>query len=59
VPKSGLDSCITVCKVSVTFSPLTGRIYAAVSSGATTHISNANGDTLPVRTIAPVTWVAR
>jgi hypothetical protein len=54
-PNTGLDSCSAGCKVSVTFSPLTGRIYAAVSSGATTHISvfagNASGDTRPVRTI--------
>jgi len=63
-PDTGLDSCGgTVCKVSITFSPFTGRIYAAVSAGATTRISvfagNANGDTRPVRTIeGPATGLA-
>lgn len=41
--------------LSVTFSPLTGRIYAAVSAGSITHISvfprTANGDITPIRTI--------
>ena len=62
-PHTGLDSCGPGCKVSITFSPFTGRIYAAVSSGATTHISvfagNASGDTRPVRTIeGPATGLA-
>jgi hypothetical protein len=62
-PRTGLDSCTTVCQMSVTFSPFTGRIYAAVSAGATTHISvfagNASGDARPVRTIeGPATGLA-
>jgi hypothetical protein len=54
-PDTGLDSCSAPCKVSITFSPLTGQIYAAVSTGLTTHISvfagHASGDARPVRTI--------
>jgi hypothetical protein len=62
-PHTGLDACSAPCKLSITFSPFTGRIYAAVSTGATTHISvfagNANGDTPPVRTIeGPATGLA-
>ena len=62
-PHTGLGNCTTVCQVSVTFSPFTGRIYAAVSAGATTHISvfaqNASGDAHPVRTIeGPATGLA-
>ena len=63
-PDTGLDSCGgTTCKLSITFSPLTGRIYAAISAGATTRISvfagNANGDARPVRTIeGPATGLA-
>jgi hypothetical protein len=62
-PHTGLDSCGSPCKVSITFSPFTGRIYAAVSTGATTHISvfagNASGDARPVRTIeGPATGLA-
>jgi hypothetical protein len=56
-PKTDLGSCSAQCdEVSIAFSPLTGRIYAAVSGGAEkTHISvfagNAKGDARPVRTI--------
>ncbi len=64
-PHTGLGSCsmAAACSVSITFSPFTGRIYAAVNSGATTHISvfagNANGDASPVRTIeGPATGLA-
>jgi hypothetical protein len=63
-PHTGLGSCTAAaCSVSITFSPFTGRIYAAVNSGATTHISvfagNANGDASPVRTIeGPATGLA-
>jgi hypothetical protein len=58
-PHTGLGACSTydLCdRVSVTYSPFTGRIYAAVSQGAQTHISvfagDASGDATPVRTIA-------
>jgi hypothetical protein len=55
-PDTGLGSCTSECdQLSITFSPLTGQIYAAVSDGATTHISvfagNATGDAPPVSTI--------
>jgi hypothetical protein len=53
-PDTGLD-CATSCKMSITFSPLTGRIYAAISDGAATRIcvfaGSASGDARPVRTI--------
>jgi hypothetical protein len=53
-PDTGLD-CATSCKMSITFSPLTGRIYAAISDGAATRIcvfaGNAAGDARPVRII--------
>jgi hypothetical protein len=57
---TGLGSCAsfsaTGCReVSITVSPATGLIYAAVSSGATTHISvfaaGARGNARPIRTI--------
>ena len=62
-PHTGLGNCATVCQVSVTFSPFTRRIYAAVSAGATTHISvfagNARGNARTLRTIAgPATGLA-
>jgi hypothetical protein len=62
-PNTGLDSCSQPCKATIAFSRLTGRIYAAVSTGATTHISvfagNASGDAYPVRTIeGPATGLA-
>jgi hypothetical protein len=42
--------------VSITYSPFTGRIYAAVSSASGARIEvfagNASGDAQPVRTIA-------
>jgi hypothetical protein len=55
-PDTGLGSCTSECdQLSIAFSPLTGQIYAAVSAGATTHISvfagNAAGDARPVSTI--------
>lgn len=53
-PDTGLD-CATSCKMSITFSPLTGRIYAAISDGTATRIcvfaGNATGDARPVRVI--------
>lgn len=54
-PDTGLN-CST-CKISITSSPFTGRIYAAVSdlAGATTRIlvfaGNASGDARPMQTI--------
>jgi len=63
-PDTGLGACASPCdELSIFFSPLTGRIYAAVSDGATTHISvfagSASGDALPVRTIqGPATGLA-
>jgi hypothetical protein len=53
-PDTALD-CVTSCKMSITFSPFTGRIYAAVSDGLATRIcvfaGNASGDARPVRII--------
>ena len=51
-------------EVSITFSPLTGLIYAAVSEGRRTHISvfvgSASGNARPVRTIqGPATRLDR
>jgi len=63
-PDTGLGACASPCdELSIFFSPFTGRIYAAVSAGATAHISvfaaDASGDTLPVRTIeGPATGLA-
>ena len=62
-PGTGLDSCSPPCKATIAFSRLTGRIYAAVSTGPTTHISvfagNANADAHPLRTIeGPATGLA-
>ena len=58
-PHTGLGSCAgfgNCDHVSITYSPFTGRIYAAVSGLGPTHISvfagNAGGDATPVRTIA-------
>lgn len=52
-PDTGLD-CVS-CEMSITFSPLTGRIYAAISDGTATRIcvfaGNATGDARPVRVI--------
>jgi hypothetical protein len=61
-PDTRLD-CATSCKMSITFSPLTGRIYAAISDGAATRIcvfaGGASGDARPVRTIeGPATGLA-
>jgi hypothetical protein len=61
-----LGSCTgfsTCDHIAVTFSTLTGDIYAAVSTTSGTHISvfagNANGDTAPLRTISgPSTGLA-
>jgi hypothetical protein len=53
-PDTGLD-CAASCKMSITFSRLTGQIYAAVSDGTATRIcvfaGNAAGDARPVRVI--------
>jgi hypothetical protein len=53
-PDTGLD-CATSCTMSITFSALTGRIYAAISDAAATRIcvfaGNASGDARPVRVI--------
>jgi DNA-binding beta-propeller fold protein YncE len=62
-PRTGLGSCGPVCNLVIAFSPLTGRIYVAVSDGADTHISvfagNAAGDARPLSTIAgPATGLA-
>jgi hypothetical protein len=66
-PGTGLGSCGSfsgACdQLSIAFSPLTGLIYVAVSSGAHTHISvfaaSAAGNAHPVRTIAgPATGLA-
>lgn len=63
-PDTGLGACASPCdELSIFFSPFTGRIYAAVSAGAATHISvfaaGASGDALPVRTIeGPATGLA-
>jgi len=62
-PDTGLDACSPPCKAPIAYSRLTGRIYAAVSTGPTTHISvfagNASGDARPVRTIeGPATGLA-
>jgi hypothetical protein len=51
-------------EVSITFSPLTGLIYAAVSDGRRTHIGvfagNASGNARPIRTIeGPATRLDR
>ena len=48
---------------TLTFSPLTGRLYTAVSDGASTHINvfqgDASGNVAPLRTIAgPATGLA-
>jgi hypothetical protein len=58
-PQTGLGTCSgfdTCDHVSITFSPYTGRIYAAVSSPSGSRIEvfagNASGDARPVRTIA-------
>lgn len=57
-PRTGLGDCdsfIDCDHLSIAFSRLTGRIYAAVSAGGATHISvfagTAAGDARPVRTI--------
>lgn len=57
-PDTGLGSCSSsaACnELSVTFSPLTGRIYAAVSDGTSTHIDvfggSASGDAKPLQQI--------
>ncbi len=57
-PNTGLGACTgyqTCEHVSVASSPSTGRIYVAVSTPSTTHISvfasGANGDATPLRTI--------
>lgn len=54
-PHTGLGSCGSLCDVSIAYSGLNNRIYAAVSDGTHTHISvfagNASGDAYPVRTI--------
>lgn len=63
-PDTGLGSCGFPChELSVTFSPLTGWIYAAVSDGTSTHISvfagNASGDAHPIQQIeGPATLLA-
>ena len=65
-PDTGLGSCTsnaTCDELSVTFSPLTGRIYAAVSDGTSTHIDvfagNAHGDATPLQQIeGPATKLA-
>jgi len=65
-PHTGLGSCAGygACdQVSLTYSPLTGRIYAAVTQAEQTHISvfagDASGDAAPLRTIAgPATSLA-
>jgi hypothetical protein len=55
-PDTGLGSCGSPCaELSIAYSPSTGRIYAAVSDGTSTHISvfagYASGDALPIQTI--------
>jgi hypothetical protein len=56
-PNTGLGACTaTRCdQLAITFSPFTGRIYAAVSAGTQTRISvfagNASGNAAPIRTI--------
>ena len=57
-PRTGLGACTSyqMCDhVSVASSPSTDRIYAAVSTPTTTHVSifapGANGDAMPLRTI--------
>lgn len=62
-PDTGLGACGSVCDLSIAFSPFTGQIYAAVSTGAHTHISlfaaNAAGNADPVRVIeGPATGLA-
>ena len=65
-PHTGLGSCAGygACdQVSLTYSPLIGRIYAAVTQGEQTHISvfagDARGDAAPLRTIVgPATGLA-
>jgi hypothetical protein len=59
---AGVDTGLGTCPgspcdtLSITYSPFTGRIYAAVSSASGTRIEvfagNASGDARPVRTIA-------
>jgi hypothetical protein len=54
--KAGLGTCSQGCQnLSVTFSALTGLIYAGVSTGPQAHISvftdTANGNVAPLRTI--------
>ena len=56
--ENGLGTCTgyqTCEHVSVASSPSTGRIYVAVSTPSTTHVSvfapGANGDAIPLRTI--------
>jgi hypothetical protein len=58
-PLTGLGSCTSfdACDhVSIAYSALTGRLYAAVSTAHGSHISvfagNANGNAQPVRTIS-------
>ncbi|HLX52269.1 MAG TPA: hypothetical protein VKS82_28405 [Streptosporangiaceae bacterium] len=65
-PDTGLGSCgssSTCAELSVTFSPLTGRIYAAVSDGTGSHIDVfaglASGDAKPLHQIeGPATKLA-
>jgi hypothetical protein len=63
-PHTGLGSCAVTCdQVAVTYSPLTGRLYVAVSQGEQTHINvyagTASGDAGPIRVISgPATGLA-
>jgi len=63
-PHTGLGSCSATCdQLAVTYSPLTGRLYVAVSQGQQTRINvyagDATGDAAPVRVITgPATALA-
>lgn len=63
-PATGLGACGSPCaELSIAYSPSTGRIYVAVSDGASTRINvfagNASGDAQPIQTIeGPATGLA-